>query len=58
MTKFKQWYVRNQDAITWFIIGWMLPSGIYSLSQGDLLWSAIQFTIAGTNYFLRRIQLK
>jgi hypothetical protein len=57
MNKFKQWYVTNQDAITWFSIGFFTAQGIYELTTGDYVWAGISFVIAYMNYGLRRVQL-
>lgn len=57
MNKFKTWYVTNQDAITWFLIGWLSMTGLSELAQGDYLWAGISFAIAGVNYMLRQIRL-
>lgn len=57
MNKFNTWYVTNQDAITWFIIGWMGSAGLFALSQGDYEWAAIDFAIVGANYMFRRARV-
>lgn len=57
MNKFKTWYVTNQDAITWFLIGWISSSGLFELSRGNYFWAAVLFTIAYVNYLMRRQRL-
>lgn len=57
MNKFKTWYVTNQDAITWFLIGWISSSGLYELARGEYVWAAVLFVIAYGNYLLRRQRL-
>jgi hypothetical protein len=57
MNKFKQWYVTNQDAITWFSIGFFTAQGVYELATGDYVWAGISFVIAYANYGLRRVKL-
>ena len=57
MNAFKQWYIRNQDAITWFLIGWLTLQGLHELAKGDYLWAGISFAFAVSNYVLRRVQL-
>lgn len=54
---FREWYVRNQDAITWFIIGWMCFAGIDNLVSGSYIWSAIDFGLAYINYKLIQVRL-
>jgi hypothetical protein len=57
MNKFKTWYVTHQDAITWFLIGWLTMQGFHELAQGDYVWAGISFVLAGINYAFRRIRL-
>jgi hypothetical protein len=58
MNSFKNWYVRNQDAITWFIIGWLSLSCINSLAAGNLVWAAISAGLAWLNYKLASVRLR
>jgi hypothetical protein len=57
MSKFRMWYIENQDAITWFVIGLMVSNGITHLSRGQLGWAAFDFGIAFLNFSLRRQRL-
>ncbi len=57
MNSFKNWYVRNQDAITWFLIGWLSLSCINSLADGNLIWAAISAGIVWLNYSLRKVRM-
>lgn len=57
MSKFKTWYVDNQDAITWFVIGLMVSNGFMHLGQGKLGWAAFDFGIALLNFGLRKQRL-
>lgn len=57
MSKFREWYVTNQDAITWFLIGLLTSGGIDQLARGDYLWAGVSFAMAYTNYALRKIRL-
>jgi hypothetical protein len=50
MGQFRNWYVRNQDAITWFLIGWLCFAGLDNLLNGEYFWAAVQFAIAYVNY--------
>jgi len=52
MDNFRNWYSRNQDAITWFIIGWLSLSCINSLADGNLIWAAISAGLIWLNYKL------
>ena len=49
MTQFRNWYVRNQDSITWFIIGWLTLSGIENLIDGKYIGAAIDAAIIFVN---------
>jgi hypothetical protein len=57
MNKIRQWFVRNQDAITWFLIGWLTLQGLHELAKGDYLWAGISFAVAVSNYALNRVRL-
>jgi hypothetical protein len=35
MENFKNWYVRNQDAITWFVIGFLTTGMLQSLAAEE-----------------------
>jgi hypothetical protein len=50
MEQFRNWYVRNQDAITWFLIGWCTFAGIADVIDGKYVWAALNFAIAYINY--------
>ena len=58
MSGFSNWYVRNQDAITWFLIGWLTFAGIDDLVRGHYLWAAINFAIAFVNYKMRDFRMQ
>ena len=58
MSGFRNWYVRNQDAITWFIIGWLSLSCIDSLVRGSYIWAAFDAAIVFINYKLANIRLQ
>lgn len=50
MNSFRNWYVRNQDAITWFIIGWLAFAGIDSFIKGQYFWAAFDAALIYINY--------
>lgn len=58
MDSFRNWYIRNQTAISWFIIGWLCYSGLVNLVTGSYIWAAIQFGIAYLNYKLISYEMK
>ena len=57
MSKFRTWYVTNQDAITWFLIGLLTMQGLNELARGDYMWAGISFVIAYANYAMRRLRM-
>ena len=57
MNSIKRWYVYNQDAITWFLIGSLQASCLYSLSKGDYIWAAFDAAMIYANYKLRNVRL-
>ena len=58
MNNFKNWYVSNQDEITWFIIGWLTFACIDSFIEGSYGWAAVSAFLIWTNYKLRSIRLQ
>ncbi len=58
MTQFREWYVRNQDAITWFIIGVLTMSMFDYAARGDWLWTAISAALVFANYKMLPVRMK
>ena len=58
MSEFRNWYVRNQDAITWFIIGWMSLSCIDNLARQHYWLALFDAVIVYANYKLSEIRLQ
>ena len=56
MNKFRQWYLRNQDEITWFLIGFLTMAGIASFGRGAWIIALVYWAIAYLNYFLYKRQ--
>lgn len=50
LEKFRQWYLRNQAEITWFLIGWLALGGLYNFGRGDYLGAIVLWVIALLNY--------
>ena len=57
MSGFKNWYVRNQDSITWFIIGWLALALLRALGDGEYFWAAIDAALIWLNYKLVSVRL-
>jgi hypothetical protein len=58
MNTFKQWYVRNQDEITWFIMGWLSLSCVDNLSNRHYVMALADAVIVYANYKLAGVRLK
>lgn len=58
MNAFHDWYVRNQDAITWFLIGWLVYAGFDCLARGSYGWAAFDFVLAYVNYKFSAVRLQ
>lgn len=57
MGNFRNWYSRNQDAITWFIIGWLSFAVIDSLARGNYIWAGISAALIWFNYKMVKVRL-
>lgn len=57
MSRFKNWYVRNQDAITWFVIGLLVSSALEHLARGQYTGAMISIALAGVNYYFGRTRI-
>ena len=55
LQKFRQWYLRNQTEITWFLIGWLALGGLYDFLRGEYVGAIVLWGIAVINYaFVRK----
>lgn len=52
MTKFREWYIDNWQAITWCLIIVLGASTVVSFYKGDYATAATSFFMAGINYVL------
>lgn len=50
LEKFRQWYLRNQLQITWFLIGWLAFGGAIHFGQGHYTEAIVLWVIALVNY--------
>jgi len=50
MEKFKRWVRIHSTEIAWFIIGWLVTSGIRDLLMGNIIGALISFGFAFLNY--------
>ena len=54
LNQFKNWYLQNQNEITWCLIGFLTASALSSFSRGnygDMLFSLL---LAFANYYLNK----
>lgn len=58
MSAFREWYIKHQDAITWFVIGVCVMAGLGSLAAGNYTNALVNFFIAGLNYALNNYKMK
>ena len=57
LDNFRSWYIRNQDAITWFLIGWLVYAGLDCLIEGRYISAVAGFVLAYVNYKFSAIRL-
>ena len=50
LANFRQWYLRNQVQITWFLIGWLAFGGAINFGQGRYTEAIVLWVIALVNY--------
>ena len=50
MNKIRSWYLRNYEAITWFLIGVLTLAGLQELSRGEYFSALVSFVLAALNY--------
>ena len=58
MSIIREWYVRNQDAITWFLIGWLTFGALDNLINGQYIWMIISVFLIWVNYKLIKVRLQ
>lgn len=54
LDNFREWYLKNQNEITWFIIGFLIAAAISSFSKGEYADMAFSLVLAWANYFLNK----
>ena len=54
---FRNWYIYNQDQITWFIIGWLTFAGIDSIARGNYIWALVNFALVYVNYKFLKVRM-
>lgn len=54
--KFREWYIKHDLAITWFLIGVLATTGLDSLARQDYGQALLCFVIAFANFKLRNVK--
>ena len=54
MDKIVQWFRYYNQEITWFVIGFLVASGLYAMAHGNYITALIDFGLAYINYALNR----
>jgi hypothetical protein len=54
LDNFRLWYLRNYTEITWFLIGFLVMSGLVDLGDGNYTGAVISFGIAYINYIFSK----
>jgi hypothetical protein len=57
MENFRNWYIRNQDAISWFLVGLLTGQGFDQLGRGQYGSALVSFGFAYLNYFFSRTRI-
>jgi len=57
MENFKNWYVRNQDAITWFVIGFLTTGMLTALAAGEYGSAAFSAALIVLNVSIVKIKI-
>ena len=52
MNAFRSWYHTHQDAISWFLVGFLTMGGLNALAKGNYTDALLDFGLAGLNYWL------
>ena len=54
---FRNWYTYNQDAITWFLIGWLSFGALDNIVKGNYVWALFDAFLVYVNYKLIKVRL-
>jgi hypothetical protein len=57
MNAFRSWYHTHQDAISWFLVGFLTMGGLNALANGNYTDALLDFGLAGLNYWFTRYRL-
>jgi hypothetical protein len=54
LENFRRWYLRNQNEITWFLIGFLVMAGCSDVGKGDWAGALLSWGIAWVNYYFNK----
>jgi hypothetical protein len=54
LDNFRNWYLKNQNEITWFLIGFLIATAISSFSKGAYDDAGFSLLMAFANYYLNK----
>jgi hypothetical protein len=54
LDNFRSWYLRNQNEITWALIGFLFAAALHSISQGEYIDATFSLLLAWANYYLNK----
>jgi hypothetical protein len=54
LDNFRSWYLRNQNEITWFLIGFLIASAVSSFSRGEYEDMGFSLLLAVANYYMNK----
>jgi hypothetical protein len=50
--KIRIWFSRHGHKLTWFIIGWLVTSGMRDFAMGNFVGATLSLAVAYLNYIL------
>jgi hypothetical protein len=54
MNVIRAWYLKNQNTITWFLIGFLIATAVHLFSIGQYEDMAFSLLVAWVNYLLNK----
>jgi hypothetical protein len=54
LDQFRLWYFKNQNKITWFLIGFLVAAATHSFSVGNYEDAGFSLLLAFANYYLNQ----
>jgi phage tail protein X len=58
MSKFREWYVQHQDAITWFLVGLLTSGMIEQLAKANYGLAVLSAVLIWANYKMLDYKIK